>query len=258
MIVKCPKCRFKYEMPVAPGTKELACVCSRCGFPFSYTGPEETQNEVHQESVVQTRQPSVERSIDRRDIRRDNWQRNNDRQEMYEYEENEEQQMQVPPYHPYSNRNRGCARQMFIVFLLILIISVFALRHCYYDRSYTAETIVSKEMPKNTEKDDLSEIVPSEDDNDVDEFTEVRPQEPPQWLQGSWTVETPEGPINIFIKGNHIAESFKGETQSGTFYYSEGKIYCNFGNNEESIRNVDLQRQRIDAGGGLMMEKRDF
>ena len=58
MIVKCPKCRFKYETPVAPGVKELSCVCSRCGFPFTYAVPEDVQNEVHQESTSHTQQPS--------------------------------------------------------------------------------------------------------------------------------------------------------------------------------------------------------
>lgn len=61
MIVKCPKCRFKYEMPVAPDTKELACVCSRCGFPFSYVVPEDAQSEaqIPQEMMVESHLPSV-------------------------------------------------------------------------------------------------------------------------------------------------------------------------------------------------------
>jgi hypothetical protein len=199
--------------------------------------------------------------MERRYNHNNDWQRQrpHERQEAYEYEEYEEQQMQAPPYNRIPRtRGQGCARRLFIVFILMLVVCVFALRRCYFDKSYTSESIIAQEIPKSTEKDNLNEIIPSENENDVDEFTEVRPEDPPEWLQGSWTVETKEGPINIFIKGNHIAESFKGETQSGTFYYSEGKIYCNFGKDEESIRLVDLQHQRIDAGGGLMMEKRDF
>jgi hypothetical protein len=249
-------------MPVTPGTKELACVCSRCGFPFSYVVPEDTQNEIHQEATKQNQSPSPEyHQRERRELRHEQrtYQRNYEERGNYDYEDVNEQEMPIPPsYHAPSSRGRGCARQAFIIFIILLIFAVFALRHFYYERSYTAESITAHEMPKMTEEDNLSEITTPEGAGDEDEFTEVRPEEPPQWLQGSWTVETSEGPINIFIKGNHIAESFKGETQSGTFYYSEGKIYCNFGKNEESIRLVDLQHQRIDAGGGLLMEKRDF
>lgn len=262
MIVKCPKCRFKYETPVAPGVKELSCVCSRCGFPFSYVVPEDVQNEVHQESTARSQQPSSDIHRERRDRRQDYDQRQRayERKETYEYDDEGSYEMQEPP--PYnripSSRGRGCARQLFVIFIVLLVFAVFALRHFYFDRSYTAESIHVQEMPKMTEKDDLLEEIPRENLEDEDDFEEVNPEEPPQWLQGSWTVETPEGPINIFIKGYHIAESFKGETQSGTFYYSKGKLYCNFGKNEESIRMVDLQHQRIDAGGGLMMEKRDY
>ena len=44
MEVKCPKCRFKYDTAVAPGITELACVCPRCGTPFSYVVTEEMKH----------------------------------------------------------------------------------------------------------------------------------------------------------------------------------------------------------------------
>ena len=37
MQVKCPKCRFRYDTPVAAGITEIACVCPRCGTPFAHT-----------------------------------------------------------------------------------------------------------------------------------------------------------------------------------------------------------------------------
>lgn len=40
MKVKCPKCRLLFEMPIAPGVKELSCVCERCGSPFLFQVPE--------------------------------------------------------------------------------------------------------------------------------------------------------------------------------------------------------------------------
>ena len=263
MIVKCPKCRFKYEAPVTPGAKEISCVCSRCGYPFSFIVPEDVQYEVHQESTSRSYQQSSETPTYRRERRYDERPRERSRVQNTEnydkYEDMDERDMQSPPsYYAPTSRRQGCVRRLFIFFIVALIFAVFALRHCYYEKSYTAESITAQEMPKMTEEDNLSEITPKETDGEEDEFTEVRIEEPPQWLQGSWTVDTSEGPINIFIKGKHIAETFKGETQSGTFYYTEGKIICNFGNGEESVRFVDLQHQRIDAGGGLMMEKHDY
>lgn len=35
MEVKCPKCRYRYDTPVASGENEVACVCPRCGVPFT-------------------------------------------------------------------------------------------------------------------------------------------------------------------------------------------------------------------------------
>lgn len=263
MIVKCPKCRFKYETPVAPGVKELSCVCSRCGFPFTYAVPEDVQNEVHQESTSHTQQPSSNVQRERYNNRPDYRQRKQNSYEpkpTYEYDEGGVgQEYQEPPTYKFpASKRQGCARQFFIVFIIALVFLVFGLRHYYYEKSYTAESLTAQEMPKMTETNDLLAETPREESSEEDEFVEVRPERPPQWLQGSWTVDTPEGPINIFIKGNHIAESFKGETQSGTFYYADGKLFCNFGNNEETVRLVNLQRQQIDAGGGLLMEKRDY
>lgn len=40
MLVKCPKCRYRFDVKALPGTKELMCVCDRCGQPFAYTVPE--------------------------------------------------------------------------------------------------------------------------------------------------------------------------------------------------------------------------
>ena len=36
MEIKCPKCRFRYDTPVSSGMTEVACVCPRCGTPFTY------------------------------------------------------------------------------------------------------------------------------------------------------------------------------------------------------------------------------
>ena len=175
MIVKCPKCRFKYEAPVTPGAKEISCVCSRCGYPFSFVVPEDVQNEVHQESTSRSYQPSSEMPTYRRERRYDERPRERSRvqnTENYdEYEDMDERDMQSPPsYYAPTSRRQGCVRRLFIFFIVALIFAVFALRHCYYEKSYTAESITAQEMPKMTEEDNLSEITPKETDGEEDEL----------------------------------------------------------------------------------------
>ena len=39
--VKCKRCRFRYEVEIGLGQKELDCVCPRCGTPFKYVVPDD-------------------------------------------------------------------------------------------------------------------------------------------------------------------------------------------------------------------------
>ncbi|MBP5712806.1 MAG: hypothetical protein J6W77_07480 [Prevotella sp.] len=238
----------------------MSCVCERCGTPFAYEVPEGYQEEVSR--AKQSNSPSTPPPAYRN---RQQQQRrvNMNRHSMnYEDEELYDEPQESMPNAPYgrqysSSRRNGCLQRFYVIFLLTLIIFVFVIRRCYVDHSYNNESVGGKEMPKEVVTDDLSEAIHHEM-HDVDEFEVVNPEEPPAWLQGNWSVETPEGPINVFIKGNRISESFDGKTERGTFYYSKGMIYCDFGNHEESIRKLDLSRERLEAGGGLWMEKNDF
>lgn len=247
-------------MPVNPGTKELSCVCERCGTPFAYEVPEGYQEEVSRakQSSSSSTPPPAYRNRQQQQRRA-----NMNRPPMnYEDDELYDDSQETMPNAPYgrqysSSRRNGCLQRFYVIFLLTLIIFVFVIRRCYVDRSYNNESVGGKEMPKEVVTDDLSEAIHHEM-HDVDEFEVVRPEDPPTWLQGNWSVETSEGPINIFIKGNRISESFDGKTEHGTFYYSKGMIYCDFGNHEESVRKLDLSRERLEAGGGLWMEKSDF
>ena len=90
---------------------------------------------------------------------------------------------------------------------------------------------------------------------DVDEFVEIHPEPIPDWLEGAWRVETNYGVITITIHGNKIAEESGGEISRGTFYYKQGKLYCDFGDGELAIRRLNMKRKCIDAGDGMLMEK---
>lgn len=260
MLVKCPKCRLQFDVPVTPGAKELACVCERCGTPFAYEVPEGYQEESPMHKPVSRPSSTPPAYHDRQQQQRRNVAH---RQTMaYEDDEQYDDYQQPMPSTPYgrqysSSRRNGCLQRFYVIFLISLIIFVFVIRRCYVDRSYNNENVGGKEIPKELVIDDISETQHHEM-HDVDEFEIVKPETPPEWLQGSWSVETAEGVITVFIKGNRISESFDDKTEHGTFYYSKGIIYCDFGNNEETIRHLDLNHQRLEAGEGLWMEKNDL
>ena len=39
MEIKCPKCRFRFEVDCPQGVRTLSCVCPRCGTPFAHELP---------------------------------------------------------------------------------------------------------------------------------------------------------------------------------------------------------------------------
>ena len=52
------------------------------------------------------------------------------------------------------------------------------------------------------------------------------------------------------------ASSIDGEKSSGTFYYENRKLVCDFGDpNNIMIYRLDVERQQIDAGNGMLMTK---
>lgn len=259
MLVKCPKCRLQFEMPVTPGAKELSCVCERCGTPFAYEVPEgyqEDSQRTNQLSTPSTSPPAYHNRQQQRRVTKDRPPISYEDEELFD--DSQEPMPNAPYSRQYSSsRRNGCLQRFYVLFILSLIIFVFVIRRCYIDRSYNNDSVGGKEMPKEVVEDNLSEAIHHEM-HDVDEFEVVRPENPPSWLQGNWSVETSEGSINVFIKGNRISETFDGKTERGTFYYSKGIIYCDFGKGEEATRRLDLGHQRLEAGGGLWMEKSDF
>ena len=246
MQVKCPKCRFRYDTPVAAGITEIACVCPRCGTPFAHTitdddlsqpssdslasgdgaaqtGRADGMHAIHtadgtpQHPNVSTSQPlNVETSEHPNVSSSDQWIKHT-----------------IPAGKPQQGRGRrGCLRNCLIVFLLMFVVLVFAVRNCFGDRSYKQAML-----------------------EDYDPFIVEGAEPEPDWLQGSWRVETPEGVIVITIRGRQIVEETGGETSKGVFYYKKGKLYCDFGDGEQSTLQLNMKKRCIDAGDGMLMEK---
>lgn len=274
MQVKCPKCRFRYDVPVTPGAKELACVCQRCGTPFTYVMSEEEMQDAHQQATTSDGDvvASLQRPSSNTNQSATSSPTGGGREGTLNHPTSNTQHptnTQRPTSNPYRTnygagqggvvmpprRKNGCMRNCFVVFLVLLTIAVFAVRMCISDRSYTSD-----DLDEETELVD-NELISSNGRDQVEVKEGPDPfasEKAPKWLQGNWSVTTPHGVITTTIRGKHIVETSNGQSSHGTFYYKRGELRCDFGDGEESVRRVDESKKIIDAGEGAWMHKTDF
>ena len=258
MEVKCPKCRFRYDTPVGAGITEIACVCPRCGTPFTHTISEENLAAADAASLPQpdaaavgspaatgaaasTSTEAVPASagaaaplpqLDAQEEGKPQWIKHT-----------------IPAENQPQKKRRGCLRNCLIVFLIAFVALVFAVRNCFGDRSYK-QAMLEQGINQSLDEFGDGSVV-----RDADEFVEIHPEPIPEWLEGTWRVETEYGVITITIHGNKIAEESGGEISRGTFYYKEGRLFCDFGDGELAVRRLNMKRKCIDAGDGMLMEK---
>ena len=164
MIVKCPKCRLRFEMPVTHGIKELSCVCERCGTPFTYEIPEEDHEDSSQTSIESS--PTVSsptnKAFTERNLRenpksdRPTYERSN--QEVpriavdgngnnHKSEKEKGRDRYYPPrpsYHQGKQHRVFKTKRYFIAFIAILSFILFLLHKC---RS-SSDTIEKREFEK--------------------------------------------------------------------------------------------------------------
>lgn len=276
MQVKCPKCRFRYDITAPNGMSEIACVCPRCGQPFTYlmedatneqtepsTSDQDAADEVaasdagvaHTGTSTGTRAVGeVGTSTERPARRLENldWQRPDAHSAGV-----------AGAYHrPMTGtgneqiqKRGGFFRSCFFLFFVILLVLVLTVRSCWksartnrLDRSSLADD--NTEYRLDQEHDTPSSHA------EVDPFEEVHPGKAPSWIQGTWTYGTDYGVIKLTINDKKITESIGDETVSGTFYYENRQLVCDFGDpNNITIYRLDTERQQIDAGNGMLMEK---
>ena len=248
MEVKCPKCRFRYETPVAAGITEAACVCPRCGSPFVYLVTEDSSpsTEVN-EDVVPVRQHAAA-MVSKETVPNASYEVKGEASYTREGKttgDGRDGARGLRPTIPYGQprqkgRSRGCLRNCLIVFLVIFIAAVIAVRNCYGDRSYT------QMMLENGATESLDEFGDGLVVNDYEDFIVEGAETVPEWLQGTWRVDTESGAVVIVIHGKQIAEESGGEISRGTYYYKKKKLYCKFRESDEvEIRRVNTKRQCV-------------
>lgn len=276
MQVKCPKCRFRYDITAPSGMTEIACVCPRCGQPFTYlmedaadeqAEPSTSDQDAAEEGAVsdvpaaQTDTPTDTSAVGatRTTTKRPagssenlSWQR------MNTPRDNAVRKNHSPMTGIANEQNQkrgGFFRSCFFLFFVILLILVLSVRSCW--KSARTDRLDSSSLADdNTEyRLDQEHDVPSSH-AEVDPFEEVHPGKAPSWIQGIWTYGTDYGVIKLTINDKKITESIGDETVSGTFYYENRRLVCDFGDpNNITVYRLDTERQQIDAGNGMLMEK---
>ena len=246
MEVKCPKCRFRYATDVAPGITEVACVCPRCGTPFTHTitdddlAPQapaaqevgeivtrpERASAAHLEQDEYADRPAAGVPIGENAVKGDastQWIKHT-----------------IPAGKPQARSRRGCLRNCLIVFLLAFIALVFAVRNCFGDRSY------KQAMLEEGVKESLNEFGDEAVVRDYENFIVEGAETAPGWLQGTWRIDTDNGAVVIVIHGKQISEESGGEISQGIFYYKKNMLFCKFTESDEvEIRRVNTKRQCI-------------
>lgn len=266
--VKCERCRFRFMTEAEPGMSELTCVCPRCGTPFTVqVNPDEipqepVEAEEHVEELVQekktivpppapkqkepvqTPQPTKTAST----TSRPQWLRN-----------------EMPP-RPQQAEKPKRKRHTLLKILGGLIILYFFITFMVYKCSNHSDRI--EEAPQvtaggSTASDDNDENVV--DTTEADEFTRVDAKPAPDWLQGTWTVQTVYGHITVRIDSNHISETIaynkdgekREETSEGTFYFADERLYCDgmSDDNHQMTYDLDLAHHCIMLGNKPMKKQ---
>lgn len=284
MNVKCPKCRFRFDVPASPGMTELQCNCPRCGTPFTYNVEDSDDVEglssaqkLVDETAQEDRQPSHETGSEPSDfeeIAAADFSYGMPREPETEQSGFGSVPPPIPPYgfaaphtpnfprqdpalrpsqntHP-SDKDRkktGCLKRFAIISACIVVGIVFLLRHCDSSKSYDANSVgLVNGDGIYTDSEQVTAPTPSYDEHKEQESA-------PEWIQGNWHVNTDYGGISLKIYGENIAETSGGETSYGRFKYQNDRLYCDFGDSQTFVYRLVRETQQIDAGNGLLMKK---
>ena len=271
MNVKCPKCRFRFDMPASPGMTELQCNCPRCGTPFTYTIDDEQTLDVSANNKAEGTKMSESKSLSDNPLRQHEQPHHIDPHKhsdagtvsppaspkakkpdsSHGYQEHAKiYRSQRVPHSVLGKRNdNGGLRKILIAVAVMMLFVVLLFRQCGRDKSYTAEDVMINSTGNNEgENGAIATSAPSFDESAAREKA-------PRWIQGNWHVDTDYGGISLKIHGEQIAETSGGETSYGSFKYQNHHLYCDFGDNNIFVYRLVEDTKQIDAGNGILMTK---
>ena len=267
MEVKCPRCRYRFDMRKSPGETTLQCFCPRCGQPFSYDldappasgdgapTPDETMSSTAISSSHHGTATACENGVatgrKEKEPAGSRW------QDAF----TGGSRGGLPPRGataiPPTEKKHGCLHRLAVGLLCCVAVVFLAVRYCHSEKHYGAHDVnVSDGIHQQGEQVPVDDIQDDEQTADtVDAEQSASDEETPQWVEGLWHADTDYGGIDVAISGNTITETAGGETSRGTFRYRNNTLYCDFGDGETFEYRIDPDSQRIDAGRGIYMSK---
>lgn len=289
--VKCKRCRFRYEVEIGLGQKELDCVCPRCGTPFKYVVPDdymrgdnlshgtEDKPYISEESIseVEFASPSAMNVVEGSEV---------------STSVDGSSQISLPPpvppaiplrtipppnpspkgtsFPPTNNRkgSEGSCMKGCLIFFVLLALLIWGAKSCNRHSAEdeddapveTRETVEDQTDNATKEPKTLSLSVlegqrGQKDNADTTAQEAVLEEELPAWVEGIWYGEAPYGRIIMLIRGNQITIRVDKKMRSGTLSYSEGMLHCRFSEGKIQDYRLDFDKLQIITGDGLRMIK---
>lgn len=249
--VKCPKCRLRFEVPGESGISEVQCNCPRCGTPFM------AEVNVEDAEAPKVTPPPVPQHVAESQAETPH------AETLQPYTpETEAPQLTTPPPIPHraqktsttdqEAKKRGCLLRWWKILFLYALAGLVVYYCSGSSKSYTADDVEITDGEGNASvADDDAVPAPAFEDRTKDEAA-------PEWIQGTWHVDTDYGGITLKVHGDQVAETSAGETVYGRFRYQHRRLYCDFGagdGNNDHVYTLNFSTKKIDAGQGLLMTK---
>lgn len=272
MKVKCPKCRFKYDVEVPDGINEISCFCPRCGSPFIYkikkvainnddTKEENGQPNIKSKKAEKEYQNAVRPAVINKRIKIG----------MHHVKPTSDE---VKMKKITDNKYKYGGRVFLFVIIVLIIISFF--RSCFssgdpdktVDESQQVERTDSmrngdKEVSHKSEKNDNS--ISMQGENSVsaallsshnDSTKSAVYLKRPKWLEGYWLKTSNDQLIMlIVIKQKCISVVTKYDERHGVFRYEHGQVICNFDNDGTETYTIDIDKKAIVTDNGVWLDK---
>ncbi len=280
MLVKCPKCRYHFDVPAWPGATQLQCNCARCGTPFTFIvdngeeAPEgakssdDADNKSKKTEVTAAGRPagnaasSSARSAAQSSAvstgskpsggaSTNSGTYSGPKPPPFSFSARQSNAAPRPSYPSVSGKpakkHLGCIGKMVLCVLVIGAVIFLLMLQCDSEEKYNTSPIVSS---SSSNQGSVQAADTQYDEN-------AKREKAPKWIQGYWHVDTEFGGISLSIRGDRVVETSGGLTCSGRYRYQNHRLFCDFGDGKMFIYRLDEENRSIDAGDGLMMEKVD-
>lgn len=260
---------MRFEVPGVPGINEVQCNCPRCGTPFMAIPDvnkvkEKTIPQADEETSTPGGSEKAEQAVTKHNSP-------TGQATPPPVPPHNSSAIQMPPPVPpvfseemvqpetaarplIDDRTKQKQRRWMRLLKAGFVAAVIALVVYYCssdsDVSYTSDNVTLSNTADDSYDDDASPA-PAYADSTEDETA-------PDWIQGTWHIDTDYGGITLKVHGSRVAETSAGETVYGSYRYQHHRLYCDFGagdGNNDHVYNLNMSTKQIDAGQGLLMKK---